>query len=107
MAQVKDYYQKLEPVFKLYLKNNEIPRGSGRIVRAEFLGNFYHRIEKRLNQLREEVASVLDDKPSVGAFKLQVQRYFLEEYFHNSNFFLSLLFEENLSVFRLLKEQAN
>lgn len=107
MTQVKDYYQKLEGIFKLYLRSNEVPPDGIQLLRAECLDNFYYRIEKRLNLLREEAGSIPDNSGAVSAFKIQVQRYFLEEYFHNVIYFLSLLFQENSEIFQMLKELAN
>ena len=104
MKEIEEYYKTLEKIYVIHIKRSEIEL-SRKTIRPAYLAKFYMIIEKRIKELLYENSEL---QPSqIPKFKIEVKRYFQKEYFHNSHFFLSLLYRENLSIINIIKECAN
>jgi len=91
MEVVIDYYKTLEKIYVIHVKRVEI-ENSHKDIRPEYLSKFYMNIEKQLNELLYENSELVPNQ--IPAFKMHVRKFFQREFFHNSHFFLALLYKE-------------
>lgn len=91
MSVVVDYYKTLEKIYVIHVKRVEI-ENCHKEIRPDYLSKFYMNIEKQLNELLYENSELAQNQ--IIHFKLHVRKFFQREFFHNTHFFLALLYKE-------------
>lgn len=92
---VFNYFTNLNQIYSLFIDKGEV-LAQKRMVRPYVLDKYYHEIESRIVQLIERIR-LLPANPGESRQKqlfAEIKEFFLKEFHHNFQFFLSIVFQE-------------